>query len=166
MKTRLIFAALAIAAMASCTVESLDTKVFHATLGGGDTRTSLQQDGSVAHVLWEAGDAITVFALLPNGAFYHNDFTTSDSGTASADFACHSWNPNNSNIEGYYAFYPASKFKSITYDAKNGAYVGVSIPPVQTAVKDGVDPDLLFAFAKQDDSMAGDLHFQNMLFIR
>ena len=163
MKTRLIFAALAIAAMASCTVENLDTKVFHATLGGGDTRTSLQQDGSVAHVLWEAGDAINVFALLPNGAFYHNDFTTSDSGTASADFACHSWNPNNSNIEGYYAFYPASKFKSITYDAKNGAYVGVSIPPVQTAVKDGVDPDLLFAFARQDDSMAGDLHFQNML---
>ena len=118
MKTRLIFAALAIAAMASCTVESLDTKVFHATLGGGDTRTSLQQDGSVAHVLWEAGDAITVFALLPNGAFYHNDFTTSDSGTASADFACHSWNPNNSNIEGYYG---QISFMSIYSDIKNNA---------------------------------------------
>lgn len=170
MKTRLFLAGLAIAAMASCTVESPETapvlpdtyKVFHATLGDDDTRTALQQDGSVAHVFWNTGDAITVFGLLSNGGYYNQIFTTADGGSAAADFACHSWNPNNA-VEGYYAFYPASEFSALGYDAQLGALLGVSIPPVQAAIKNGVASDLLFSCAEQGNSMAGDLHFKNML---
>lgn len=170
MKTRLFLAGLAIAAMASCTVESPETapvlpdtyKVFHATLGDDDTRTALQQDGSVAHVFWNTGDAITVFGLLSNGGYYKQIFTTADGGSAAADFACHSWNPNNA-VEGYYAFYPASEFSALGYDAQLGAFLGVSIPPVQAAIKNGVASDLLFSCAEQGNSMAGDLHFKNML---
>lgn len=169
MKTRFILAAAAIAAMASCTVAEPETaevvnteKVFRATLPGGDTRTQLQPDGGTVHVLWNSGDAIKVFGMLSGGSYYKNSFTTADGGSASADFECHSWSPS-SSVEKYYAFYPASEFDKMSKDSDNVSFVGVSIPPVQTAVKGGVASDLLWSYAVQENSMAEDLKFQNML---
>lgn len=170
MKTRFLIAALALAAMASCMVESPETapvpdttKVFRASIGEDNTRTHLDVGTSAAKVIWDAGDEIQVVGMLPNGSYYPATFATSTGGSASAEFACHSWAPNTS-IEYYLSMYPADRFIAVHNDPSMGGILfGVSLPSVQTAVNGGVERGMLLSIAKQHDTMANDLKFENIL---
>ena len=171
MKTRLFLAGLAIAAMASCTVESPETapqqpdtcKVFRATIGEDDTRTTLDVGTSSASVIWNAGDKIKVFGVLSNGASYQREFSTSTGGAKYTEFACYDWQPNSSVVR-YLAFYPSDQFEATAYyEPLGGLLVGITIPPQQQAVKGGVAPELLFSVADQHDAMSSELKFKNIL---
>ena len=170
MKTRLFFAALAIAAMASCTVESPETapvpettKVFRASFSEDDTRTTLDVGPSGAHVLWEAGDKIMVTGMLPDGRYYYRTFSTSVGSSSTADFACHNWAPD-SSVDYYIAMYPSERFIAAQrVGTSGGFYIGMTFPPEQQAVKGGVERGMLLSIAKQPDTMANDLKFENIV---
>jgi hypothetical protein len=171
MKTRLFLAGLAIAAMASCTVESPETapqqpdtcKVFRATIGEDDTRTTLDVGTSSASVIWNAGDKIKVFGVLSNGASYQREFSTSTGGAKYTEFACYDWQPNSSVVR-YLAFYPSDQFEATAYyEPLGGLLVGITIPPQQQAVKGGVAPELLFSIADQHNAMSSELKFKNIM---
>ncbi|MCR5325300.1 MAG: hypothetical protein K6E37_00940 [Bacteroidales bacterium] len=171
MKTRLFLAGLAIAAMASCTVESPETapqqpdtcKVFRATIGEDDTRTTLDVGTSSASVIWNAGDKITVLGILSNGGSYREQFSTSTGGANYTEFACYNWRPSSSVVR-YLACYPAEQFDATAYyEPLGGFLLGVSIPPQQQAVKGGVAPELLFSIADQHNAMSSELKFKNIM---
>ncbi|MBO4671463.1 MAG: hypothetical protein J5640_06440 [Bacteroidales bacterium] len=169
MKTRLFLAVLAIAAMASCTVEVPQTapvpdtrKVLRASFDDDGTRTTLAIGPSTAQVLWEGGDQIMVVGLMPAGGYYRRAFTTSNGGSVSAEFACDNWSPN-PEVEHYCAMYPAGRFFAAERITSSTCYLGIVFPPVQQAVKGGVERGLLLSVADQRDKLSGELKFSNIV---
>ena len=171
MKKYLFLAALAVAAMASCTKEfeqaaprqEYQTLVIRAGFETEDTRTSLEMNDSQtrAEVVWNSGDAIRVLAARGGNSYSYANFTTSDDGVSEGEFSCHSWNPV-SNTK-YAAVYPADKMKGYSYSSTEGYTFGLVVPPVQTAVKGGVERGLIRSYAKIGDSMAPDIKFKHAL---
>lgn len=171
MKKYWIIALAAVAAMASCTRELEETapvteatgSTLVITAGFEDTssRTSLSMNGDNTHaeVVWNSGDAIRVLASAGEYSYYSSSFTTSSDGVPVGEFACHNWQPVSSTMYG--AIYPSDKLKGFSYNSTSGYTFGLVIPPVQTAVKGGVERGLLRAFAKIGSSMAPDIKFKN-----
>lgn len=169
MRKHVLAAALAMAAMASCTTREIvpeapqpegELLTVSASFEESATRTSLDMNGAQTHadVVWNSGDAIMVFAGVGSSAYY-NVFTTSDSGSGVAEFSCHSWKPVSSARYG--AVYPADKAKGFNYSSSAGYTFGLVVPPVQTAVKGGVERGLLRSFATIGTSMAPNITFRN-----
>lgn len=169
MRKRLFAAVLAVAAMAACTTKEIEPEApevqgefftVSASFEGSSTRTSLDMNSAQTHadVVWNSGDAITVLANVGSSVYY-NTFTTSDGGSVVAEFSCHSWKPVSSARYG--AVYPADKVKGYSYSTSDGYTFGLVVPPVQTAVKGGVERGLLRSFATIGTSMAPNITFRN-----
>lgn len=166
MKARLIFLAMAASVLAACSVEEpqmpeLHPRTVKASLGP-DTRThiSLNDEGTRASVLWDSGDQILLGIISTQHHFYATGFSTSDSDTKTASFRCSNWTPPFSDVETTFAFYPYVRYTGIGFFSDGSLAVGIAIPPVQTAVKGGVERGLGIAVASE----AGDsdmLEFKN-----
>ena len=170
MKSRLVLLALALATLASCAPERPEappvasrTKVFRAMLDPG-TRTSLSMNdaGTHAEVIWNSGDEIVVYADSAGKRSYQRTFVTEAGGSREADFTCDDWDLPFSDVTATLAFYPASRFRVFS-PAGDGLYrVSVVIPPVQTAVRGGLDPGLNISVAYSNDGSDA-LSFKNVL---
>ena len=138
--------------------------VIRAGIDNSSTRTSLDFDGSSssAKVVWNSGDAIRIIAYS-GGRYQSSVFTTADEGVNVGEFSCHSWNPVNDGL--YAAIYPADKFKGFSYDSSRGFIFGLVVPPVQQAVKGGVEKGLIRSFSAIGDAtdMSGNITFKNAL---
>ena len=124
------------------------------TAGFGESRTSLEisGEGSVARVLWTAGDSFTMYGHYDSG--YVHSVYTALSGGASADFSSAYTVPFPAHC-----LYPAA--------TKVGGYAGsdvfgVEIPPVQRAIAGNIadDLNLSYAYCKGENE---DIHFENLL---
>ena len=159
---------LAAAALAACTrdvepeLPAGELMVVKASFEDPDTRTSLSVDGagSRADVMWNSGDQINLLAFTGSSVYY-NYFSTSDDGVPVAEFSCHNWKPVTE--AQYAAVYPADKYKGYEYSAADGYTFGMVIPPVQTAVKGGVERGLLRSFATAGSSVSSNLTFRNAI---
>jgi len=178
MKTRLFFLTLAFAILASCTQAVPETPVvpqapeapvpchkeIHAVLDGG-TRTSLSMNdaGTHADVLWNAGDEIVVMAS-DGTDLYANYFTASTGGSTEADFTCDDYISYFADDHAILACYPSSQFIGIDKEEGDEFALPLSVPPVQPAVKGNVGDGLNVAIAYSDNE-PGDvtLHFKNVL---
>ncbi len=170
MKKCLFLAVLAVAAMASCTKEleqaapkEYQTLVIRAGFEAEDTRTSLEMNSAQtrADVVWNSGDEIRVLVATGGNSYTYAVFTTTADGVSVGEFSCHSWNPVSNSK--YAAVYPADKMKGYSYSTTGGYTFGLVVPPVQTAVKGGVERGLIRSFARVGDSMAPDIKFKHAL---
>ena len=164
---KLLLAALIAAAAVACTKEipeQLGSEAFVITAGFDEdaTRTSLDMNasGNYASVVWNKGDQICVLGYTGR-SFYYADFTTQSDGVGVGEFSCHSWAPSGCTMFG--AVYPADKLKGFGYSSTEGMDFGLVVPPVQTAVKGGVEKGLIRSVAKVGSSMAPDIKFKNTL---
>lgn len=178
MKTRPFILSIAFAILASCTQAVPETPVvpqapeapvpihkeIHAVLDGG-TRTSVSMNdaGTHADVLWNAGDEITVIATDGND-FNANNFTATAGGSKEADFSCDDYILYFSGDHSILAYYPADQFFGFSKGSGDDYYLNLDLSPVQTAVKGGVDSGLNVAVAYSDqDPGDASLHFKNVL---
>lgn len=175
MKTRYVFMAMTLAALASCALEAPEIpeapvsnrKVLVATMDDG-TRTSISMNsaGTHADVVWNSGDKIRVFGVISASAgMYSREFTTNDGGSNVAEFYSDNWSPSSAPLT-YLAFYPAERYTSFAPSENDGEYwFAIAVPPVQTAVKGSIERGLnqAVSYAGGKASALGQLHFKNVL---
>ena len=124
------------------------------TAGFGESRTSLEinGEGSVARVLWTAGDSFTMYGFADSR--YAKAVYTTPTGGASADFSSAYTVPFPAHC-----LYPAAT-KVGTYE---GAILfGVEIPRVQRAIAGNIADDLNFSYA-YCEAENENIHFENLL---
>lgn len=141
--------------------ETPQVTVIHAGFENPETKTSIQMNdaGTVAKVLWTAGDQIRLLGRASSGGYYSGVFSTSDDGVPSADFSCSSWNPNH-DCDYYYGFYPSGSFQGHT--TLNGDHgLGAVIPDIQTAVPEGIAEGLNISYASTS-SISETFRFRNI----
>jgi len=145
--------------------ESLGTTIW-AGFEENATKSVLQVDESVAHVLWKSGDKFIVLPMESETTSYNScEFTTTADNVASAEFTSSS--SLYSEAAFYCAFYPVSSFgSSINYTLNNTTYKGfqLTIPTTQQAVTGSFDPaaNLSFAYADSYEGVTS-LHFKNIV---
>ncbi len=172
MRKRLILAALAAAAgvcLASCEKEGFEIQtpsievegatVLHASFDEESTKTylSMNDAGTHADVLWEAGDQI-VLSYFSGNQYGHMTLTTQDGGTSEADFATSQYNFG--ELTPFVAVYPASRFYG--FGNYNGLALPICIPTTQNAVAGGVERGMLQSSAYTEDISDGLLKFKNL----
>ena len=180
MRTRFFILAAAIAVIASCAPETPETalapapstfrQVFHAVMDGG-TRSSVVMNnaGTHADVVWDAGDKIEIIAAGTEG-YLNYTFQTNEGGSVYTDFfrdfdSDDAWvtTIQNNDME-VFAFYPSELFSALTYYAGDQYAVQLNLPPVQKAVKGGVEKGLNLAIAYSDQGPDDKtLYFKNIL---
>lgn len=131
--------------------------VIHAGFEDPETKTSIQMNeaGTVAKVLWTAGDQIKLYGITASNTYYSDIFETQIGGVSSTDFSCSSWNPNNRCVR-YVAFYPSDKVEGFGLTK-----IGVLIPPEQTAVADGIAEKLNISYSSAE-SISEHFTFRNI----
>ena len=119
---------------------------FTAGAEDADTKIVLQEDRKTIH--WESTDKIKVFDGVSNDL---PAFTTTDSGL-SADF---SGGVADADAGTYYALYPyqeGATFKETAQTDKGyGNVIKAIVPPIQTAVPNGIHPEAFVAAAKSEN---------------
>lgn len=141
-------------------------KVFYASFDG-ETKTylSMNDAGTHADVLWNAGDKIIVFGIKKDPvSLYYTVFTTGDEGSSTASFAgsC-DWNAR--DTDEFRAFYPCdTDIWPLSYGIGEGIITHpVIVPPFQHAVAGGLEKGLNMAVALNDNPYSDELHFKNIL---
>ena len=170
MRARLTILALAALALAACSVQGPEIpeapvshrKTFRASMDEGTKVSVSMNTPSAATVLWDSGDEIVVYADSLGKRSYFKTFVTADGGTKNAEFTCDDWNIPFDDVSTCIAFYPAERYRSVSLGSDGSYRVSVVIPPVQTAVRGGLDRGLNFAISFSEGE--GDvLRFRNVL---
>ena len=170
MRARLLVIAAA-TVLAACSYEGPEIPVFPAGSAGvktfrastdDGTRASLSMSPAGASVLWDSGDLITVCADSAGKKSFVRNFSTAIGGSSHAEFSCDDWNLPFDAATALIAFYPAETFRKVSLGSDGRYRVAIAIPPVQTAVKGGIDRGLgiSIACAPADAEV---LHFKNAL---
>lgn len=135
--------------------------VIHAGFENPETKTSIQMNdaGTVAKVLWTAGDQIMLLGMASSGGGYSRTFSTSEDGVSSADFSCSNWNPNH-DCDYYYGFYPSGSYQGFTKQFVDPG-LGAVIPNTQTAVPGGIAEGLNISYASTS-SISETFQFRNI----
>ncbi len=122
---------------------------LYATSGEKETRTVLQQDGSI---FWSPADCINVFYGDESGKF------TSDNTEAVA-FAEFTGSLGSITIDGQTEFYAAYPYSAATRFSSNTRSISLTLPSEQEAVEGTFADELFVSVAKSNEFT---LHFQNV----
>ena len=178
MRKPFILAAMVAAVFAaSCSEEALEIsvapsaagqeseKVFYASFDG-ETKSylSMNDAGTHADVLWNAGDEIIVMGLKKDSFTATGDFfVTQDEGVSTASFICtDGWYPEDE--DEIRAFYPSDLWPvRLVEDDEGYLCHAVVVPPVQQAVAGGLQKGLSVSVALNKSAEADELHFKNIL---
>lgn len=138
--------------------ENLHEVVFHAGWDA-ETKTVLQEDGSV---FWSPGDEISLFVVEDCGDGSESVYggqggwclsSTNEGDAAKTEFVGEIENVR--NVNKYIAIYPYSE----TNEALGSAFIGFTIPTVQTAVRGTFSPNSFVSCAVSTDDH---LYFKNL----
>ena len=161
---------------AACSEQALEISVAPAATGQSSEKTfyasldvetktclSMNDAGTHADVLWNAGDEIYVAGMTYDPlAFSGCRFITQDEGKLTASFSSNEW--PQTVIDEVRAFYPPDLWPH-SASIIEGGYIchAVSVPPIQQAVAGGLQKGLNMAVAQNKSSNHDELHFKNVL---